>query len=651
MLKLRNSKITGGFWGDWQAVNSNKAIFHQWEQLEKTGCIDNFRILAKDKQVFRRGWFFADSDAYKWLDAAFRILYDKRDQRLSSYVDGFVDLIEEAQSPDGYLYTFNQVHFPGTRWVNLQIEHELYCHGHLIEAFVSGCTLEDYEGKIAIATKAADCIISYFRGRGPKYTPGHEEIEIALLRLYEVTGQQDYLEMARQFLEMRGKQVFFAVDILRQSVNNSRRVNEVEAERIVYFESHDHQEEIKLPPSNTAKKPGDIQVRWIQNALSGKLLQQHKPVIKQTVPVGHAVRFAYLETAAAMVDRLTGQETYRSTLEKSWDHMVGKRMYLTGGVGSLPVIEGFGRDYELDPEFAYAETCAALGSIFWDREMAQLTGEASYSDLFEWQLYNAALVGIGVEGKTYFYNNPLTSRGGIERRSWYEVPCCPSNLSRTIAWLQKDVLNIRGESIDIKHYITSHHVIEFDESEMILEMISGFPWDGKVQINLINPPSQALKFRLRRPAWAKEVYLAVNGERVTQHKISEAELLNPNKAVWVEVNRKWETMDQLSLEFSTPVEIYKPADEPKAIKDKAALTRGPLVYCLESVDNPGVDIFNVILDPESIEAEYSEDMLGGIWLIKGYSEKEELLTFIPYYLWGNRGASTMTVFFGMKEEA
>ncbi len=488
-------------------------------------------------------------------------------------------------------------------------------------------------------------------GKGPKYTPGHEEIEIALLRLYEVTGHKKYLEMARQFLEMRGKQTCFPLNILWQSSSNSRRVKGVEKKKNAYFELHDEVPDAKLPPSNRAKKPGNIQFRWVLNALSGKLLQQHKPVLKQSVPVGHAVRFAYLEAAAAMLDRLTGMETYRKTLESSWNQMVYKRMYLTGGIGSLPVIEGFGRDYELDPEYAYAETCAALGSIFWDREMGLITGEPSYADLFEWQLYNAALVGMGIDGKTYFYNNPLESHGGIERRRWYEVPCCPSNLSRTIAWLQKDVLTVRNDAIEIEQYFSSKQVIACGEFEMTLEMVSDLPWDGKIRIDIANPPSSQIKIRLRRPAWAKDCKLTVNGQIFIQDDRPTEGVLNPQGAEWIEVNRKWEANDRLSLEFSMPVEVYHPNEAVASVRNKLALTRGPLVYCLESVDNPGVDIFNVELDPDTLASEFLKDVLGGIWIIKGYSKKGELLTFIPYYLWGNRGASTMTVFIGEIEEA
>lgn len=649
-MKIISSEITGGFWGDWQAVNANQANFYQWEQLEKAGCIDNFRILAESKKVFRRGWFFADSDAYKWLEAAFRILSNKYDSALAKYLDEFIDLIEKSQSPDGYLYTFNQIHYPETRWVNLQIEHELYCHGHLIEAFVSGCELEGYGEKLSIATKAADCIYSQFAGKGPKHTPGHEEIEIALLRLYEITAKQDYLDIARQFLEMRGRQALFGLNILRESVSNARRVKAVKEKEKAYFASQNTEGESKLPQSNKAKKPGNIQLRWVLNALSGKFFQQHKPLLNQTVPVGHAVRFAYLETAVAILARLTGQKIYRSTLEKSWNHMVDKRMYLTGGIGSLPVIEGFGRDYELDPEYGYAETCAALGSLFWESEMVQLTGEASYSDLFEWQLYNAVLVGMGLEGKTYFYNNPLASCGGIERRNWYEVPCCPSNLSRTIAWLQKDVLTVRGNSIDIEQYISSKHEIEVEKGSITLEILSDLPWDGKVQIKFNNQNPNPIKLRLRRPAWAKKFIMTVNGEIIDQDDRSTEGVLKPQLAEWIEVRRKWEADDQLTLDFSTPVVIYHPNENITSVRNKVALIRGPLVYCLESVDNPEVDIFNGALDPNTLEAEFSEDMLGGTWVIRGYSLNNEPLTFIPYYLWGNRGASTMTVFIGLKEE-
>jgi DUF1680 family protein len=649
-MKRNNFKLMPGFWGRWSDINAQVAIFHQWDQLEQSGCIDNFRILAEGKEVFRKGWYFADSDAYKWLEAAFIILAQHPDPELKNLVDPFVDLIQKTQAADGYLYTFNQFHFPGIRWVNMQIEHELYCHGHLIEAFVSGAQVTGYQDYLAIACKAADRIVADFLGKGSDFTPGHEEIEIALLRLFEVTQKGDYLDLASQFLEQRGRGHGFGLKLLQQASTNAQRVKQVKALEAEYQAAHPGKPKVALPASNTAKKPKNIKLRWTLSTLSGKFFQQHRPLKKQTKPVGHAVRFVYLETAAAMFDRLTGQRAYLETLEKSWQHMVEKRMYITGGLGSLPMIEGFGRDYELDPEFAYTETCAALGSLFWNREMAKLTGKASYSDLFEWQLYNAALVGMGVDGTSYFYNNPLKVQGGIERRSWYEVPCCPSNLSRTLGGLHKDILNIRGNTIEILQFISSRHTFELGDQLITLEINSDLPWEGRVQINFLYGSAEAFKLRLRQPSWASVLNIWVNGEVLEQRVRQVPDRINPDDAVWIEIERLWAEGDQVVLAFELPLRILRADERVKSVHGKAALARGPLVYCLESVDNPDVNIFSTAIDYESLHVVHDPVLLGGCWLMHANSLADENLTLIPYHLWGNRGPSQMTVFVNIEEQ-
>ncbi|HSJ58710.1 MAG TPA: beta-L-arabinofuranosidase domain-containing protein, partial [Anaerolineae bacterium] len=422
--------VTDSFWAPRLEMNARDALAHQWEQLVASGCIENFRIAAGQSDAFREGWFFADSDAYKWLEAASRALVHHPTATLTRKVDDLIALLAAAQQPDGYLYTYNQIHFPHTRWENLQIEHELYCHGHLIEAGVSHHQATGRRDLMALAEKAADRIVDDLQGAGPRATPGHEEIEIALLRLYRATGRGAYLDMGEQFLDQRGRVRPFAPLIRAQNSAVGRRSQEVKRRRQEYQASHPGESAFRLPPGNVAARPRGIGVRYYLSALTGNYFQQHRPVHEQWVPVGHAVRFAYLETAAAMLCRERGggpaTDLLRDALEAAWAHMVARRMYVTGGIGSLPALEGFGRDYELDPEYAYAETCAALGSMFWNWEMTLLTGEARYADLFEWQLYNAASVGMGLDGRAYLYNNPLASRGGVRRRPWYAVPCCPS---------------------------------------------------------------------------------------------------------------------------------------------------------------------------------------------------------------------------------
>jgi DUF1680 family protein len=465
------------FWSPRVQVNAAHAIFHQWAQLEASGCIANFRIASGEQEGWREGWFFADSDAYKWLDAASRIVAGQPDPRLAARMDDLIALVSRAQAADGYIFTYNQIHFPGTRWMNLQIEHELYCHGHLIEAGVSHYEATGRAELLAIARRAADLLVRDFAGRGPERTPGHEEVEIALLRLHRVTGHPAYLDLARHFLEQRGRTPRFALVLLPQQRSRTKRAEQVSAGRQIYLATHPDFVPYTIPPDNPAKEPRGTHLRWLASALSGKYFQQHAPIRRQTVPVGHSVRFGYLQTAIAMLHRAEGDASLLPALTQAWERLVTRRMYITGGVGALPRLEGFGRDYELDPEYAYAETCATLASILWNWQMALITGEPRYSDLLEWQLYNAAAAGIGLAGDTYLYNNPLACRGGLTRQAWYSVPCCPSNLSRTWADLGKYIYSVEGGDLYIQQWIGNQARLPLTVPTEV-EITSGLPWRG-----------------------------------------------------------------------------------------------------------------------------------------------------------------------------
>jgi DUF1680 family protein len=652
--------IHNGFWFNRCEINARRAIFHQWEQLEASGCIENFRIAAGEAEGLREGWFFADSDAYKWLDAAARISAERPDERLRALMDAFIALIGRAQTPDGYIFTYNQIHFPGVRWHNLQIEHELYCHGHLIEAGVAHYEATGRTDLLAIARCAADRIVADFKGKGPAYTPGHEEIEIALLKLHQVVdGDTAYFDMARQFIEQRGRDPLFAFSILHQNSSANRRAAFVRQQRKKYLAAHPDFKPYQLPPENPAKEPPNTQLRWNLNALSGKYFQQHTPVRRQTVPVGHSVRFAYLETAIAMLAQQSNDQTFIPALECAWERMVARRMYVTGGIGSLPGLEGFGNDYELNPEYAYTETCAALGSMLWNWEMVQLTGKAKYSDLFEWQLYNAAAVGMGLEGTTYLYNNPLACHGDVIRLPWYAVPCCPSNLSRIWADLGKYIYSTEPAVLRIHQYISSKIKgltipLDYGQSvNMSLEMISGLPWESKVRLKItasaLDKP-QAFELQFRQPSWADKVKVVLNGNPAetivsTRDCASEtpASGYNPHRAIFHALNCSWAKGDVLEIDFDQPIRLHRAHPKVKDHRGKVAVTRGALVYCLESTDNPDIDIFTARLDVDSLSPVFDQDTLGGIVKLIGKTTTGKPLTFIPYFLWGNRGPSQMIV--------
>lgn len=662
---MKRATITRGFWHERLQVNAQHAIFHQWQQLEASGCIQNFRIAAGEAEGLREGWFFADSDAYKWLDAAARIWASQPDERLAALMDDCIALLGRAQMPDGYIFTYNQIHFPGTRWQNLQIEHELYCHGHLIEAGVSHFEATGRLDLIEIARKAADRVVADFKGKGPDFTPGHEEIEIALLRLHQATGISDYLQMARQFIEQRGRTPLFALSLLRQNARVDERRKIVKQQRQEYLAAHPDFKPFQLPPGNPSKQQPNAKLRWYASALSGKYFQQHKPIRRQGEPVGHAVRFAYFETAAALLARQGSEPGLVSALERVWERMVTRRMYITGGIGSQPGLEGFGNDYELDPEYAYAETCAALGSLFWNWEMANLTGKARYSDLFEWQLYNAAAVGMGLDGATYLYNNPLACRdGSISRQGWYVVPCCPSNLSRTWADLGRYIYSVEPGKLRVHQYISSEVrglLIPDGKGEnaaLNIVMESGLPWQGCAQIKIMDGAlDEAVPFELqfRQPAWAEGGRITLNGEEVQPHVVQNAETgtepaagYDPRRAVFRSIRRLWSPGDVLEVENALPIRLRRAHPKMKGHAGKAAVTRGPLVYCLESVDNPDVDIFSARVDAESLTAIFDPGLLGGCVKIEGHTLEGTPLTFVPYFLWGNRGSSQMTVWVNLE---
>jgi uncharacterized protein len=633
-LAPRHVKINDPFWTPRLAVNAKKAVFHQWKQLEATGCIDNFRIAAGEKEGFREGWFFADSDAYKWLDAAARIHAVQPDPELAFLMQELIALLGHAQMPDGYLFTYNQIHFPGQRWVNLQVEHELYCLGHLIEAGVSHYESTGRHDLLDICIKAADLLAKDFLDASKDKTCGHEEIELALIRLYRVTGREWYLELAHRFVERRGRIPNYPIHMLRQFSSFNKRKAYVDGRRKAYIAEHPEHASFQLPGDNYTPKPSFSRHRWYLNVLRGYYAQQHAPIRQQTVPVGHSVRWGYLETAIAMLLRSRPDDALLAALEQAWERMVKSRMYITGGLGAVPGLEGFGRDYELDPQYAYAETCASIASLLWSWEMALLTAEPCYDDLFEWQLYNATNVGMGENGETYLYNNPLEVHHGVTRQGWYIVPCCPSNLSRTFADLGKYIYSYETNDFWIHQYINNNTSVEIDVPVKI-RIESGLPWNGKVRIDIRPEKEKELTIHLRIPSWDHAV---PSGDRAT------ASGYDPRSARYETICRVWSPEGQsLEYNFDTSIELRRAHPKVKGHAGRVAVTRGPLVYCLESVDNPGIDIFTARLDPTSLYDEFIPDLLGGCAIIHAQTVTGQPLKFIPYFLWANRGESQMTV--------
>ncbi len=651
-LPLTAVKVSGGFWGGRCAMNRDHALLYQWDQLEQTGRVDNFRFIAGTKPGFRKGFFYNDSDVHKWAEAAAAILAAGPHQRLEKILDEYITVIRRAQMNDGYIFTYNQFHFPGDRWKNLQIEHELYTHGHLIEA---GITLMEATGRkdlLELSRRAADLVVRDFTGAGPSMTPGHEEIEIALIRLYRATGEGAYLETARHFLEQRGRMHFFGLRLIGQFFSQSRRAGAIAKKEKLSTGAASAPAGFDFTENLTTTEPPFLKLRANISFLSGKFFQQHRPIRKQRSPEGHAVRWGYLATAMTMLYRETGDRSILQTLTEAWDRMVRRRMYVTGGVGSLPVIEGFGRDYELDNRYAYCETCAALASIFWSREMLLATGEARYADLIEWQLYNAASAGIALDGRSYLYRNPLDSEGQT-RRPWYATACCPSNISRAWASLGKYILTFNNNDVWIHQYIGSTAVIGAAGVRITID--SGLPWDGRVSVLLHVDKPVELTLHLRVPSWSGNPSLSINGKPAgfdipERPDIDTASGYSPYRAWYLPLRRRWDKETTIDVVFPMDIVFHRAHRRVKADRGKVALSRGPLVYCLESTDNPGVKIPEAALDTgRPVAARHSPSHFDGALLLQGSDPAGSTLTFIPYYCWANRGLSAMRVWVKEKE--
>lgn len=644
-------RINEGFWGDILKINAETGIFHQWNQLEKSGAIENFRIAAGKSPHFRTGFFFSDSDVYKWLDAACRISVHHSSEPLTEKITILTNLIQEAQEPDGYLFTYHQIHFPGQRWMALPIEHELYCHGHLIEACLAHHQAFPDGGLLATATLAADLICEVFLDQPPQFQPGHQEIELALLNLYEATHQKRYQTMAEQFLERRGRAHGWAINLFKATIQNRRHGREVERQRSQFVEAHPEMTPFELPPMNTIHSSPGLNLRFLANTLSGKYFQTHRPILEQKDAVGHSVRFGYTMAAQTRLMRLQGSNTGLENLERLWETMVNRRMYVTGGLGSLPVIEGFGRDDELNPKLAYAETCAAIAGMLWNWELLLLTGKAQYAELMEWQLYNAALVGAGLDGQCYLYNNPLSSDGELTREPWFRVPCCPSNLSRVFAALGGYLFTIKESELTLQQYLSAEMDSDFP-APLRLRVESGLPWTYSVEVTILQADRPDARLRLRVPGWSEGVSVTLNGEPMPT-RLQPANLsrtaggYSPYNGQYLTLPGALKKNDRIEIEFHPAIKSRQVSPRVGLEPQDSALSYGQLVYCAESIDNPGMNLDSVTLLRSSLKPIIDRSSPGHLAL-DGLDGEGRSVRLIPYFAWANRGQSQMRVFFSIR---
>lgn len=615
-VRFTDVQIEDRFWSPRIKVNREQTIPYQYKQLKETGRIDAFKLDwgPGDKPVPHNFW---DSDVAKWIEASSYSFATNPDPELDSLLDEVISLIKSAQQPDGYLNIRLTVVEPGKRWTNLIGAHELYCAGHFIEAGVAHYQATQKRTLLDIVCRYADYIDSVFgpeEGKKKGY-PGHEEIELALVKLFKVTGEERYLNLSRFFVDERGKDPHY-FDMEKEKYGET-----------TYFKVFD--------------KPKEYN-------------QSYKPVREQDKVIGHAVRAMYLYSAMADLARETGDESLSAACKRLWSNLHEKNLYVTGGIGQTHEIEGFTFDYDLPNEVAYAETCAAVGLVFWAHRMLELDCDRRYADVMERALYNGVMSGVSLDGKSFFYENPLASLGDVHREEWFDCACCPPNLARLLASLGEYVYAQDEDTAVVHLYIQGSGEFRINGQHVVLKQQSDYPWDGKISLSVELEHSDAFGLKLRIPEWCHGAVLKVNGEPIDVNR-------NLEKG-YVFLKRKWENHDKLELQLPMPVERVYAHPSVRQNINHVALQRGPLVYCLEETDNKK-ELHNIYI-PENaeLEADFDQELLGGIKKIGGYahipdesgwegqlyrSQKPKMKPFyftaVPYYLWDNRAPGEMRV--------
>lgn len=629
-VPLQNVHLEGGFWGPRQEINRTVTLPIEYQQCKETGRIDVVKLSWKpgDPNPPHPFW---DSDLAKWIEAVGYSLSLHPDPALEELVDAVIDDMAAAQQPDGYLNSYFTLVEPQNRWANLRDMHELYCAGHLIEGAIAYYLATGKRKLLDVMCRYADYIATVFGpGDGQKRGyPGHEELELALVKLYRVTGEERYLDLARFFIDERGTQPH-------------------------YFDIE-------------ARERGDDPTAW--NHGRYEYNQSHLPVREQTTAKGHAVRAMYLYSGMADVAAETGDETLLAACERLWDNVTTRRMYITGGIGSASHGERFTYDYDLPNNTAYAETCAAIGLVFWAHRMVQLTGEARYADALERALYNGVLSSISLDGKRFFYANPLevdpqayTYRADIfgrsaltaERQEWFGCACCPPNIARLLASLGDYVYSSGSGALYLHLYAAGKADLEIDGRPVTVRQETNYPWDGEIRIVVAPEAEQSFALCLRIPAWARSAEVRVNGQTV--------DIAPRMDRGYARIERVWHNGDVVELSLPMPVERIEAHPAVRVNAGRVALQRGPLVYCLEEVDN-GANLPDIVLPKDaSLNTEYDENLLGGIVVIKAEGLRRPTdnwtnalyrpvesdavpvsLTAVPYYAWGNRGPGEMLV--------
>ena len=607
--------VNNTFWGQRLEASRKTTIPLAFSKCEETGRYENFKKAAHPSENYKvEGFSFDDTDVYKTIEGAAYILQTYPDKKLKAYIDSVLDIVATAQEPDGYLYTsrtMNPKHpheWAGSkRWEKEEdLSHELYNLGHMIEGAIAHYQATGSRKFLDIAIRYADCTI---REVGPNVgqvcvVPGHQIAEMALAKLYVVTGQKRYLDEAKFLLDYRGK-----------------------------------------------------------TTIKHEYSQAHKPVIKQDEAVGHAVRAAYMYAGMADVAALTGDTVYIHAIDRIWENIVGKKLYITGGIGATSNGEAFGPNYYLPNMSAYCETCAAIGNVYVNYRLFLLHGQSKYYDVLERTLYNGLISGVSLDGGGFFYPNPLESMGQHQRQSWFGCACCPSNIARFIPSLPGYVYAVKKRNVYINLFLSNTGRLQVEGKDIVLTQATQYPWNGDISIKIDKNKAGKFTMKIRIPGW-------VRGQVVPSNLYSYSDNLHlkyqitvngtPTNAILTEdgyytINRNWKTGDQIHIHFDMRPRTVRAHNNVEADRGMVSVERGPLVYCAEWPDN-AFDIKSILLNQHpSFEIVECPNLLYGIYQLQTQAQllvfnkagklatEDVSLTLIPYYAWCHRGSGDMKV--------
>ncbi len=638
-ISWKKVNVNGGLWQEKQQINHSVTLPIEYQRLVEKGNIEALKMRWKpgDPNPPHHYW---DSDIGKWIEAAAYSLAKFPDRELEKKVDDVIEWIGAGQFEDGYFNTYYTVVEPGKRWTNLYYMHELYCAGHLLEGAIAYFQATGKRKMLDIMCRYMDYINEVFgKGEGKiQGYDGHQEIELALVKLYRVTGEKKYLKLSQYFIDERGQTpCFFELESLQRGVDVEK----------------------------TANRPRHLK-HYLHSRGPFAEYQAHRPVRDQREPVGHAVRAMYMYCAMADLAAETGDGTLLDACRTIWDHLTEKQVYVTGAIGQSPEGERFTFDYDLPNEFMYGETCASIGLVFWAHRMLQFEGESKYADIMERALYNGVLGGVSLAGDQFLYANYLSiypdrfkhaSTAMIQqmqpfRQDWYHIACCPPNLARLVASLGQYMYSTSDEGVYVHLYNDSETTAKVGENQVVLAQTTNYPWDGAIRLTVSPESISEFIVALRYPGWCRQAEIRVNGLK------THAEL---DKGYFI-LSRRWKQGDVVELRLDMPVLRMESHPSVRSNSGKVALARGPLVYCLEEADNHR-DLNDIALvDDAEITARYEQDLLNGMVALETKGRRRDLSSWhrqlyrpaktnktditvkaVPYYARSNRGPGEMIV--------